>query len=196
MKKLLLVPYAAFMFNEWFNKGARLEFPRGGSAAMVDALVRGVTKRGNGRVCLNSHVDEIIVENNKAVGVRIKGGGVLRAKRAVVSNASTPDTLKLLKNDASIPKGWKNVVQNTPINPSFMHLHVGFDASGLDDIGLHHIVVNSWDNIDGEQNVVLISIASVIDPSLAPPGKHTLHAYLPATEPWELWSGLDRKSQE
>ena len=31
----------------------------------------------------------------------------------------------------------------------------------------------------GAQNVVLISIASVADPSLAPAGKHTLHAYLP-----------------
>ena len=39
------------------------------------------------------------------------------------------------------------------------------------------------------QNVVLISIASVMDPSLAPAGKHTLHAYLPATEPFHLWEG-------
>lgn len=43
------------------------------------------------------------------------------------------------------------------------------------------------------QNVVLISIASVCDPSLAPPGKGVLHAYLPATEPYALWDGLDRK---
>ena len=39
------------------------------------------------------------------------------------------------------------------------------------------------------QNVALISIASVMDPALAPAGKHTLHAYLPATEPWSLWEG-------
>jgi len=39
------------------------------------------------------------------------------------------------------------------------------------------------------QNVALISIASVMDPALAPRGKHTLHAYLPATEPWSLWEG-------
>ena len=36
----------------------------------------------------------------------------------------------------------------------------------------------------------------MIDPSLAPPGKHCLHAYLPATEPYELWQGLDRRSAE
>ena len=46
--------------------------------------------------------------------------------------------------------------------------------------------------VDTEQNVVLISIASVADPSLAPAGKHTLHAYLPATEPFDRWQGLER----
>lgn len=47
--------------------------------------------------------------------------------------------------------------------------------------------------MDCPQNVVLISIASVKDPGMAPPGKHTLHAYVPATEPYELWKGLDRR---
>lgn len=58
------------------------------------------------------------------------------------------------------------------------------------DLELHHIVVNSWEPaVDSEQNVVLISIASVKDPKLAPEGKHTLHAYLPATEPFAIWEG-------
>lgn len=30
----------AFMFNEWYRPDCCLEFPRGGSQAMVDALVR------------------------------------------------------------------------------------------------------------------------------------------------------------
>jgi phytoene dehydrogenase-like protein len=50
--------------------------------------------------------------------------------------------------------------------------------------------------VDTEQNVVLISIASVADSSLAPQGKHTLHAYYPATEPYSPWASLDRNSQE
>jgi len=44
--------------------------------------------------------------------------------------------------------------------------------------------------VDAEQNVVLISIASVADPAMAPAGKHCLHAYLPATEPFSLWKGI------
>lgn len=64
-----------------------------------------------------------------------------------------------------------------------------------EDLGIHHIVVNDWDRgVDADQNVVLISIPSVLSPDLAPPGKHVLHAYLPGTEPFDLWKGLDRKS--
>jgi hypothetical protein len=34
---------------------------------------------------------------------------------------------------------------------------------------MHHIIVNSWEGgVDTEQNVVLICIASVQDPGLAP----------------------------
>lgn len=66
-----------------------------------------------------------------------------------------------------------------------------------EDLGIHHIVVNDWKRgVDADQNVVLISVPSVLSPDLAPPGKHVLHAYAPGTEPFELWEGLDRKSAE
>jgi phytoene dehydrogenase-like protein len=77
-----------------------------------------------------------------------------------------------------------------------MHLHLGFDASGLDKLEMHHIVVNSWEGgVDTEQNVVLISIPSVADPNMAPAGKHCLHAYLPATETFSLWKGNGLSAQ-
>ena len=58
-------------------------------------------------------------------------------------------------------------------------------------------MVNTWEHgVDSEQNVVLISIASVVDPSLAPKGKHTLHAYLPATEPFEIWQDMKQGTPE
>ena len=58
-------------------------------------------------------------------------------------------------------------------------------------------MVNTWEHgVDSEQNVVLISIASVMDPSLAPKGKHTLHAYLPATEPFEIWQDMKQGTPE
>jgi|TARA_B100000768_G_scaffold180613_1_gene201055 phytoene dehydrogenase-like protein len=43
---------------------------------------------------------------------------------------------------------------------------------------------------------VLVSIASVLDPKLAPEGKHVIHAYTPGNEPLDIWDGLDRNSDE
>ena len=199
----------AFMMKEWLSPDASLEFPKGGSQALVDALVRGVTKTGRGEVRLGTHIEAITVDNDqgRATGVKCRNGDVILAARAVVCNASTPDMLRLLPDDdeAIVPKSYRDAIAATPLNPSFMHLHLGFDTTGLEaTLGMHHIVVNTWKKesqhddsaVTAPGNVVLISIPSVADPSLAPPGKGTLHAYYPATEPWAPWEGLDRKSPE
>lgn len=45
-----LLVQVAFMFNEWYKPNSCLDFPVGGSQAMVDALVRcgGVTAKAPG----------------------------------------------------------------------------------------------------------------------------------------------------
>ncbi|XP_044488324.1 prolycopene isomerase, chloroplastic [Mangifera indica] len=185
-----------YMFAEWYKPGCSLEYPLHGSGALVNALVRGMEKFG-GRLSLRSHVEKIVVENGRAIGVKLKSGQFICAKKAVVSNASMWDTLKMLPKE-NLPKSYVDRINTTPQCESFMHLHLGFDAEGLrEDLGIHHIVVNDWDRgVDADQNVVLISIPSVLSPDLAPPGKHVLHAYTPGTEPFELWEGLDRRSPE
>ncbi|KAL4593755.1 hypothetical protein ACB092_M014400 [Castanea dentata] len=154
-------------------------------------------KKFVGRLSLGSHVEKIVIENDRASGVKLRSGQFVRAKKAVISNASMWDTLKLLPKEV-VPKSYLDRVNTTPQCESFMHLHLGFDAEGIrEDLGIHHIVVNDWERgVDADQNVVLISIPSVLSPDLAPPGKHVLHAYLPGTEPFGLWEGLDRRSTE
>jgi phytoene dehydrogenase-like protein len=186
----------AFMLQEWTNPQATLEFPKGGSQALADALAAAVTRRG-GRVYVNEHVKEILVENGRAIGVTTKKGKRINCVRGVISNATTIQTAELLPDHLPEKNTWMKLLEETPFNPSFMHLHVGFDAKGLDDLDMHHLVVDDWSKgVTAEQNVVLISIASVSDPSLAPPGKHCLHAYYPATEPYEPWDNLSRKEYE
>uniref|UniRef100_A0A0C9QVE0 TSA: Wollemia nobilis Ref_Wollemi_Transcript_6218_2204 transcribed RNA sequence n=1 Tax=Wollemia nobilis TaxID=56998 RepID=A0A0C9QVE0_9CONI len=185
-----------YMFAEWYKPGCVLEYPLDGSGGIVDALVRGMEKFG-GRLSLGSHVQEIVIDGGRAVGVKLSSGLFIRAKKAVVSNASMWDTLKLLP-PAELPQSYRGKVQKTAQCESFMHLHLGFDAKDIPkDLELHHIVVNDWNpGVDAEQNVVLISIPSVASPNLAPKGKHILHAYTPGTEPYDLWAGLDRRSAE
>lgn len=121
---------------------------------------------------------------------------VIRATQGVVSNASVWDTQRLLTPSAA-PASWAETCATTPAIESFMHLHLGIDATGLPaDLECHHLIVNDFDDITSEQNVCIVSIPTVFDTGLAPPGKAVVHAYTAANEPWELWKDLDRESQE
>lgn len=185
----------AFMFAEWYRPGVVLDYPIGGSGAIVDALVRGLQRHG-GQLILNAHVEEVVVKGGRAVGVLLGNGEEIRAKQAVISNASVWDTLKLLP-EGTVSKSFREQRQTTPECNSFMHLHLGIDGTDIKpNLACHHIVVNNWDQIDAPQNVVLVSIPSLLDSTLAPPGKHVIHVYTPGNEPYELWQSMDRKSQE
>jgi len=182
----------AFMFAEWYRPGVVLDYPLGGTGALVDALVRALKRRG-GQLLLGAHVKEILVSGGQAAGVRLADGHTIRASRAVVSAVSIWDTLKLLPQGA-LPRRFRERRAATPECASFLHLHLGFDAADLPALPCHTIVVNDWARgVDAPQNVVLISIPSVLDPSLAPPGHHVVHAYTPGSEPYDLWAGLDRR---
>jgi carotene isomerase len=184
----------AFMFADWYRPDVQLDYPKGGSAALVEALVQSLQRQG-GELWLQAHVEEILIEQNRAVGVRLRGGEIVRCRRAVVSGASVWDTVKLLP-EAKLPTRFLQTSQATPACDSFMHLHLGIDATDLPArLACHYIVVEDWETgITAPQNVVLISIPSVLDPALAPDGKHTIHVYTPGNEPYKLWQGLDRRS--
>ncbi|MFN6562031.1 MAG: phytoene desaturase family protein [Nostoc sp. ChiSLP01] len=186
----------AFMFADWYKPGAVLDYPIGGSGALVDALVQGLQRHG-GKLILGAHVEQVLVEGNRAVGVRLGDRQEIRARKAVISNASVWDTLKLLPENA-VSKHFRAQRQATPECDSFMHLHLGINADGLQpNLQCHYIVVNNWEaGITAPQNLVVISIPSVLDSSLAPPGKHMIHVYTPGNEPYAIWRGMDRRSKE
>mmetsp|Transcript_37279 Transcript_37279/g.117297 ORF Transcript_37279/g.117297 Transcript_37279/m.117297 type:complete len:461 (-) Transcript_37279:8-1390(-) len=143
------------------------EFPVGGSEAIVDALIRGLEKHG-GEIVTKTHVDEIVVEGGSATGVRIKGGRVIRASKAVVSNATLWDTYNKLLPKGALPGGFYKKEMATPATPSFMHLHLGIDAAGLDlsELGGHHVVVLREDDLSAEVTSFLVVpyILQFLDP--------------------------------
>ncbi|KAG2487619.1 hypothetical protein HYH03_013758 [Edaphochlamys debaryana] len=194
----------AFMFAERNLGRSAIDYPMGGSRAIIDALIRGLTKYG-GKIQLRSHVDHVLMEGGRAAGVVLRPASsrgapskpeVVRARLGVVSNASVWDTQRLLPPGAA-PESWRLKSTATPMLDSFVHLHLGINASGLpSDLECHHLVVNDWSDITTEQNVIIASVPTVFDPSLAPPGKATVHCYCAANEPYDLWAGLDRRSPE
>eukprot|EP00172_Hildenbrandia_rubra_P000800 Plantae.Rhodophyta-Hildenbrandia_rubra.ctg14524.p1 GENE.Plantae.Rhodophyta-Hildenbrandia_rubra.ctg14524~~Plantae.Rhodophyta-Hildenbrandia_rubra.ctg14524.p1 ORF type:complete len:561 (-),score=73.90 Plantae.Rhodophyta-Hildenbrandia_rubra.ctg14524:1646-3328(-) len=192
----------AFMFSEWAGSAAEegrnpLEFPVGGAGKIVEALVRGVEKDGRGRVICGAHVQEIIVSEGKAVGVRLVNGDEIVAKEAVISNASLWNTQNLLGKE--FYKSVSERLEKVTMCPSFVHLHLGIDCEGIDidDLEINYCIVNSWkEGVDAPQNVVLMSIPSIADPSVCPTGHATLHAYTPATEPYKRYERMSRNTDE
>ena len=97
-------------------------------------------------------------------------------------------------------KSGKIVDDDAEFCQSLRDLHLGIDAANLPDaekLEMHHVWVGNWDKgVDAEQNLVLISIPSIKDPSMAPEGKHVIHAYTPGNEPLSLWENVKYNSEE
>ena len=183
----------ATLFGEWFEPGACLDYPLGGSAAVAAALVRGMERHG-GRLRTGAPVEQVLVEGGQAKGVRLAGGECIRARRGVIANVSPWDLLTLLPPEA-VPQPWRCRQAATPACRSFLHWHLGLRGDDLAHLPVHHVWVGDWQRgITAERNVVVLSMPSLLDPALAPAGHQMLHAYTPANEPWELWADLERGS--
>lgn len=194
----------AYMVEDFFKENAVMDFPKGGSGELMAALARGVTKREGCSVEVSTSVDEVIVREGKAVGVRLaKSGKVIRAKEAVISNADLTNTYNF------VPKGvhagfdeerkqFLGMSNNpkdgsVPYCKSFMHLHLGVPSELIpEDAPPQWTVVQDWSKgIDAVGNVVVVSVGSKLDQSLAPPGYHVIHAYTAGNEPFEDWEQFE-----
>ncbi|QZZ21590.1 FAD-dependent oxidoreductase [Leptothermofonsia sichuanensis E412] len=177
-----VAPEVAFMLGE--RTYSVVDYPLGGSGAIVDALVRGLQRWG-GQLRLNAHVEEILVESGQAVGIRLRRGGVLRAP-VIISNATRWDTFTKLLKPETVPDSYRNQVLGTPAIASFMHLHLGIRADGLENLTGHHVIVHHAEqDITTPGSTCMVSIPSVWDKTLAPPAHHVVHAY--TLEPYAGW---------
>ncbi len=178
----------ATLFDEWFQPESYLEYPKGGSESIVKALVNAFKKNG-GELILSSKVENINFNKNIASGVTLKNGSKFISD-FVVMNTDTWTSRKLIPEE--LLKKWRPKAKDIAKCGSFLHIHLGFDASGLQDLPIHAIHVDDWERgITAERNVAVFSIPSVLDKGMAPKGKHVLHGYTPANEPWELWENLN-----
>ncbi|MGB3512681.1 MAG: NAD(P)/FAD-dependent oxidoreductase [Microcoleaceae cyanobacterium] len=177
-----VAPEVAFMFGERSN--SVIEYPIGGSGAIVDALVRGLQRCG-GELHLGTHIEQILVESGKVVGVRLPRDEVITAP-IVISNATIWDTYTKLLKPEDLPESYRQTALATPTVESFMHLHLGIRADGLEGLTGHHVVVHNGDvDISTPGNTCMISIPSIWDASLAPSGHHVIHAY--TLESYQGW---------
>ena len=200
-----LTAVMAYMVEDFYRPGAVMDFPKGGSGAIAAALARGVTKHAGCSVTTSEPAEEVIVEDGRAAGVRLKGGRTIRARRGVVSNADLYGTFALVprgqsaaldaERDALLLPADGGTGAGVPLCKSFMHLHLGVRADVMPaELPPQWTVVNSWDvPIDAPGNVIVVSVPSLLDPSLAPEGHHVIHAYTAGNEPYEVWERFEGK---
>jgi prolycopene isomerase len=166
-----------------------INYPVGGSGAIPEALVKGIEKFG-GSVRFKSEVEQVILEDGAAVGVRLKGGEEVRA-RAVVSNATIWDTFNRILDDPRLKVPEDRFIQA----PSWFQIYLGVDGAVIPKgFHMHHIIVDDWSRYDEYGGTIYFSAPSVLDPALAPPGKHALHVFVTA-ETWQ-WDKYERHSPE
>ncbi len=187
---------AGMVFSDRHAGG--INYPRGGVGVIAEKLVAGLEVHG-GTIRYRARVVEVLIENGTAVGVRLASGETIRARR-VVSNATRWDTFAGAADQAGSMARPLVAQEHTPRaetswrrryrpSPSFLSLHLGIDAAVVPaGFHCHHLLLEDWAAMEDEQGVVFVSMPTLLDPSLAPPGHHILHTFTPSAI--EAWNGL------
>jgi len=175
---------------------------------LTQALAACIRDHG-GEVLADHEVDEILVENGRAVGARTVAGGQFTAKR-VISNAHVWVTfLQLLKK--WIPGDLRSRVERIHVGNGFgMVVRAAMDKlpqynlsdasndevlSGLQLLSpttqyLNDAYADYLKGLPSENPAVVAMTFSKIDPTLAPEGKHTLFLW-GQYYPYKLREGLN-----
>ncbi|MBO9999921.1 MAG: carotene isomerase [Cyanobacteria bacterium SID2] len=182
---------AGMVFSDRHYGG--INYPKGGVGQIAQKLVEGLEKAG-GEIRYEARVTDIELEGNRAVGVKLASGEVLRAQR-IVSNATRWDTFEKLLPKSAMPLSEEKWQQRYRKSPSFLSLHVGVEASVLPaGTECHHIIVESWDDMQEAEGTLFVSIPTLLDRDLAPEGYHIIHAFTPD---WiDRWQDLPSKEYE
>jgi beta-carotene ketolase (CrtO type) len=172
--------------------------PRGGTGALVKALVNLVTSKG-GVILTDQYVEKVLIDDGKAVGVRIAGGKEYRAKYGVISNIDAQRLFLQMTDktdiDAVDPDLWerleRRIVNN---NETILKIDLALDeplhfpyhahkdeyligsiliADSVTHVEQAHSKCILGEIPDSDPSMYVV-MPSALDPSLAPPGKHTL----------------------
>lgn len=166
--------------------------PEGGAAAITRALIHRITERG-GQIRCGARVTSIVVRGGRAVAVRVEGGEEIEAARAVIADTAAPALyLKLLPAPA-VPARITRAMRR--FKHGFGTFKIDWALDGpvpwIHEDARRAAVVHAGDSLDdlarftrevraGEipaHPYLVIGQQSLVDPTRAPPGRHTLYAY-------------------
>lgn len=174
---------------------AGMPIPKGGGARLVDALAAFIQDRG-GELRTSSEAEKVLVTKGRAAGVRLAGGEVLTARRAVVC-CVTPTQLYLrLLDPADVPDWVRRAARKYRYGRADMQIHLALSQPpqwpGGDERFLKTAIVHVTAGLDAvskavneaergllpEEATIVVGQPMAVDPSRAPQGS------------WILWLQL------
>lgn len=188
---------AGMVFSDRHYGG--INYPKGGVGRIAEELVEGITERPGCWIRYGARVKKVLFENGRACGVKLVDGTTVRA-RAVISNATRWDTFDEggLVDPGHVPKSESVFRERYMKSPSFCSMHIAVREDDLevgmreeDGMDCHHIMLDEWEHLEAARDAkgtLFVSIPTVLDKSLAPPGHHIFHVFTPS---WiDEWQGL------
>ena len=182
-------PFAAssiYALVHWLERKWGVHFVMGGTGALVDALVRLFVEMG-GTLRLNAPVEEILVENGKAMGVRLRGGETISAP-VVVSNADAANTYRKLIPAPARQKWTNRRLERMRYSMGLFVIYFGTNRT-YPDLAHHTILLGKryrelladiFDRkILAPDFSLYLHAPTRTDPSLAPPGCETFYVLSP-----------------
>jgi phytoene dehydrogenase-like protein len=161
--------------------------PMGGVQVIPDALAEYITEHG-GEMKYGTLVEEIIMEGDKAQGIRTGAGEIYRAP-FIISNGDARRTyLEMLPPDV-VPESYKQELRQSTVSESFFTLFLGVDIppEEIPTRGASHLLFfPDYKGVDPEEYKgpgdgdvyarapIDINVNSIHDASLAPKGKSTV----------------------
>jgi len=173
---------------------------RGSVQRLPNALVEALQRDG-GELLLRSRVRRILVYDRQVQGVMLENGERIGAP-VVISNADVTETIEELVGAEQFPRGYVSHIRR--MKPS-LSAFVAYLATDLDlrqfEVTQEVFAYLSWDEeetyrtiLAGKLGAFVMSIPTLTDPSLAPPGEHLVAVLAPI--PYEVGSSWRQEKAE
>jgi len=187
-----------------------MAMPKGGMGAVSNALANVAGKLG-AVIRTSATVSRILMDGDHVAGVELQDGEQI-ATDTVISSADPKTTFLGLLGARNLEAGFVRKVQNIRMRGNVAKLHLALDGTpefkGLhqDQLGDRLLIAPDMDYVErafnhskyGEYSikpVVEITLPSLHDDSLAPPGKHVLSAVVQYA-PYQLKAGWPEKKAD
>lgn len=180
------LPFSRLAFLSWapftvVRAETGEHYCRGSFQQLVEALIRAIESFG-GELVVEMPARRVLLQQGRATGVLLDDGTEIQAG-AVVSNADARQTFEQLVGLEHLPVAFTRRLSKMRESLSAFVLYAA-TALPREAIDLPHVsyIHDSWDHEassarmeGGELASLMLTVPTLVDPSLAPPGEHLVN---------------------